>query len=38
VAKEVMGYLKKKIEKNSLASFQSYHQIWRFKSALVAGE
>lgn len=39
VAKEVMGYLQKKIEKSPEAAvFKNYHHIWRFKSALVAGQ
>ena len=39
VAKEVMGYLKKKMEKEKTAvPFSDYHSVWKFKSALVAGE
>lgn len=39
VAQEVMTYLDKKIKSSgSFVNFQNYHDIWRFKSALVAGE
>jgi len=39
VANEIMGYLKKKLEKEKAANiFSNFHEIWRFKSALVAGE
>eukprot|EP00178_Gracilaria_changii_P015256 TRINITY_DN4273_c0_g1_i1.p1 TRINITY_DN4273_c0_g1~~TRINITY_DN4273_c0_g1_i1.p1 ORF type:complete len:101 (-),score=8.87 TRINITY_DN4273_c0_g1_i1:18-320(-) len=39
VAKEVMGYLEKKMKKSKQAvDFKDYHSVWKFKSALVAGE
>lgn len=39
VAKEVMTYLYKKSKSDgSLANIKDYHEIWRFKSALVAGQ
>lgn len=40
VAKEVMTYMYKKMKKEKSlngATFNDYHSIWRFKSALVAG-
>jgi len=36
VGKEIMGYLGKKL--SASVTFKDYHAIWRFKSALVAGE
>lgn len=40
VAKEVMSYMAKKMKKEKSlngATFNDYHAIWKFKSALVAG-
>jgi hypothetical protein len=38
VAKEIMGYVKKKVNSSDFIPFTNYHHIWRFKSSLVAGE